>query len=59
MTQHILITGAAGSGTTTLAIALAKVLGVTHLEADDYFWLPTELPYQHRASREKRCQSFC
>jgi adenylate kinase family enzyme len=58
MTQHILITGAAGSGTTTLANALAKELGMTHLEADDYFWLPSEPPYQHRASREVRCQSL-
>jgi adenylate kinase family enzyme len=58
MTQHILITGAAGSGTTTLASAQAKELGMTHLEADDYFWLPSEPPYQHRASKEERCQSL-
>lgn len=58
MTQHILITGAAGSGTTTLANALAKELDMPHLEADDYFWLPSEPPYQHRASREERCQSL-
>lgn len=58
MTQHILITGAAGSGTTTLANALAKELDMTHLEADDYFWLPSEPPYQHRASRVERCQSL-
>lgn len=58
MTQHILITEAAGSGTTTFANGLAKVLGMTQLQADDYFWLPSEPPYQHRASREERCQSL-
>jgi adenylate kinase family enzyme len=56
MTQHILITGAAGSGTTTLANAVAKDLHAAHLEADDYFWLPSEPPYQHRAPAEDRCQ---
>lgn len=43
--MRMLITGAAGSGTSTLAAALAERLGVAHLEADDFFWLPTEPPY--------------
>lgn len=44
----ILITGAAGSGTSTLGAALAQRLGATHLETDDFFWLPTVPPYTAR-----------
>ena len=39
--RYILITGAAGTGTTTLADALAKEPGTAHLEADDFLWLPS------------------
>ena len=37
--RYILITGAAGTGTTTLARALAAEWQLAHLEADDYLWL--------------------
>ncbi|WP_447555583.1 AAA family ATPase [Vreelandella sp. EE22] len=40
--MHILITGAAGSGTSTLGKALAKELNVSFLEADDFYWLETD-----------------
>jgi hypothetical protein len=49
--RYILITGAAGTGTTTLADVLAKELGTTHLEADDFLWLPSNPPYQHLADK--------
>lgn len=39
--RYILITGAVGTSTTTLADALAKELSTTHLEADDFLWLPS------------------
>ena len=39
------MTGAAGAGTTTLASALAARWSVPHVDADDYFWLPTDPPY--------------
>ena len=39
------VTGASGSGTTTLARALADTWAVPHADADDYFWLPTDPPY--------------
>ncbi|KAA8563298.1 Cytidylate kinase [Pseudomonas extremaustralis] len=52
--RHILITGAAGTGTTTLADALGKALSATHLEADDYLWLPSDPPYQHLADKTQR-----
>src|SRR4051812_1197151 len=39
------VTGASGSGTTTLARALADHWSVPHADADDYYWLPTRPPY--------------
>ena len=42
---RILITGAAGSGTTTLGRALAARLGYTHEDTDTYYWVPTDPPY--------------
>lgn len=44
--MFIHITGASGSGTSTLGAALAAELGCAFLEADDFLWLPTEPPYQ-------------
>ncbi len=40
---HIL--GASGSGTTTLGKAIGEQYGFRHIDADDYFWLPTDPPY--------------
>jgi adenylate kinase family enzyme len=44
MRIHIL--GASGSGTTTLGAALAERSGARHLDTDDYFWLPTDPPFE-------------
>jgi adenylate kinase family enzyme len=52
--RYILITGAAGTGTSTLANALAKELSTSHLEADDFLWLPSNPPYQHLADKTQR-----
>lgn len=52
--MRILITGASGSGTSTLASALAAEIGGTHLDADDYFWLPTTPPYTERRREHER-----
>jgi uridine kinase len=46
--MRILVTGASGAGTSTLAEALGKKLGIAHFDADDYFWLPTDPPYKKR-----------
>ncbi|KWR71840.1 hypothetical protein RN04_08585 [Arthrobacter sp. W1] len=44
------IFGASGSGTTTLARAVANAWSVPHADSDDYFWVPTDPPYsQQRA----------
>ena len=50
----ILITGASGSGTSTLGAALAKELGIAHLDADDYYWLPTAPPFTTKRDRAER-----
>ena len=52
----IYIVGASGSGTTTLARALAPELGATALDSDDYFWLPTQPPFRDRRDRALRHQ---
>lgn len=46
--MRIHVTGASGSGTTTLGRALAAELGCPHLDSDDYYWLPTDPPYQRK-----------
>ena len=50
------IVGASGSGTTTLARALAPALGAIALDSDDYFWLPTDPPFRDRRDRAVRHQ---
>ena len=50
------IVGASGSGTTTLACALAPALGAIALDSDDYFWLPTQPPFRDRRDRALRHQ---
>lgn len=49
---HVL--GASGSGTTSLASALAARHGHRHLDSDDFYWLPTEPPYRQARPREER-----
>ena len=43
--DHIFITGASGSGTTTLGSAIADRHGHRHLDTDDYLWEPSDPPY--------------
>jgi len=51
---RIHITGASGCGVSTLGAALAVRLGATHLDTDDFYWLPTDPPYrQSRAIAER------
>lgn len=56
--MRVLITGAAGAGTTTLARALAQRWGAAAIEADDFFWLPTEPPYTRKRVPEQRRVMF-
>jgi adenylate kinase family enzyme len=48
------ITGASGSGTTTLGRALATRAEVPLIDSDDVFWLPTDPPYQTPRERPAR-----
>jgi adenylate kinase family enzyme len=52
--KRIHITGASGSGVTTLGSALSSALGSAQIDVDDYFWLPSESPYTIKRSREQR-----
>lgn len=45
MPAHVHIVGASGSGTSTLGAALAGRIGGTHVDTDDFYWLPTDPPY--------------
>jgi len=56
MVDHIHIFGASGSGTTTLAKALAKELGCIALDTDDYFWEPTTPKFQQPRSMPQRLE---
>jgi adenylate kinase family enzyme len=51
---HIHLTGASGSGTTSLGRALAKEIGILHLDTDDFYWLPTDPPFTTPRDREAR-----
>jgi adenylate kinase family enzyme len=55
MPHRIHILGASGTGKTTLGRALAESLHCPHFDTDDYFWLPSDPPYQHsRTPAEQR-----
>jgi len=56
--MRILITGAAGSGTTTLGRALAVKVGASFIEADDHFWVASEPPYQTKQPPAERLRSI-
>ena len=56
MLDRIHIFGASGSGTSTLAAALAARHGHAHVEADDILWEPTAPPFEkvrERAARQE------
>jgi adenylate kinase family enzyme len=54
MAMRELITAASGSGTTTLGRALSRELEVAFFDADDYFWVPTDPPYQQQRDPSAR-----
>lgn len=56
--MRVLVTGAAGSGTSTLARSLADKLQAPWLEADDFLWLPTDRPYTQLRSATDRKVRF-
>lgn len=52
--MRILITGASGSGTTTLGEALAREMALTHLDSDTYYWLSITPPFEIKRSSDAR-----
>ncbi|WP_299390955.1 AAA family ATPase [Pelagibius sp.] len=42
------ITGASGSGTSTLGQALSEHLGIARFDTDDFYWQPSEPPYTEK-----------
>lgn len=50
------IYGASGSGTSTLGRAIKNKYGYTHLDTDDYFWLPTNPPFVQKRPVEERLE---
>lgn len=52
--MKILIFGASGSGTTTLGRELEKQINFKHLDADDYYWKKTEIPFQEKTPLQER-----
>jgi adenylate kinase family enzyme len=52
--RRIHLTGASGSGVTSLGRALAEALALPHHDTDDYFWLPTAPPYRDQRKVSER-----
>lgn len=51
---RIHITGASGSGVTTLGAALATSLAVPQFDTDDFYWLPTNPPFTTKRPASER-----
>ncbi len=52
--MRVLVTGASGSGTTTLGRALSDKLNSSFFDADDYYWLRTDPPFQEKRDTANR-----
>jgi adenylate kinase family enzyme len=46
MSRRIYISGASGAGVSTLGAGLAAKLQVPHFDVDNYYWYPTEPPFE-------------
>lgn len=52
--MRIYITGASCAGVTTLGHTLASLLGLRHLDVDDFYWLPTDPPFTTKRPPDER-----
>ncbi|MES1946271.1 hypothetical protein C84B14_02956 [Salinisphaera sp. C84B14] len=52
--MHVLVTGGPGSGTSTLAEVLANRLSAAWIEADDYYWKPSNPPFRYKYDAPER-----
>lgn len=55
---RIYVTGAAGSGVTTLGRALSTAFGLVHVDCDDHYWMPTDPPYTAKRPAAERVPSI-
>jgi adenylate kinase family enzyme len=53
---RIHVTGASGSGVTTLGSALAERLDAPQFDVDDYYWLPTDPPFVEKRPVSERLE---
>ncbi|MGF6149178.1 adenylate kinase [Pseudomonas fluorescens] len=56
MNKRIYISGASGAGVSTLGAALAAKLQVPHFDVDDYYWYPTEPPFERSRPPAERVE---
>lgn len=56
MGSRIHVTGASGSGVTTLGRAIAARLKIPHFDTDDFYWLPSDPPFQERRAPAERLE---
>lgn len=56
MPNLIHIFGASGSGTTTLGQMICEKLGYTLIDADDFFWVPSDPPFTQKRPAEERIE---
>lgn len=54
MKSVIHIFGASGSGTTTLARKISEEMNYFFMDTDDYYWMPTEIPFTVKRPIEDR-----
>ncbi|MGD9918302.1 MAG: adenylate kinase [Paenirhodobacter sp.] len=54
MAARVYITGAAGSGTSSLGRPLAEWLNVPLLDTDDFYWAPSDPPYTVKRPEAER-----
>lgn len=54
--RTVYVTGAAGSGTTTLGRALAVAIDALHIDTDDHYWVASDPPFQTKRPVTRRIQ---
>lgn len=52
--KRILISGGPGSGCSSTALALSRILGIPVFDSDDFFHKPTDPPFQEQFTPEER-----
>lgn len=56
--RRLYVMGAAGTGTTSLGLALARRFGVPHVDTDRHFWRDTDPPFTARRPPAERRASL-